>query len=208
LAVIIAKNESCPFGQWLLEFEAGLPRFDGWPIAIGFENHLHVSRRRLHSGGARGRAIWAASFIRERRTVLDTELLKNEPALRGILTHELFHFAWVRAGNPARRSFARLLQVEIEARARGELGESAGVHKEIWLGFGGSSGRRAISGKAQHAPSARVWAEYVCESFCDTCAWLLSPREPWPAALPEKWRLKRQRWFESWIAAQERGIRV
>jgi hypothetical protein len=149
----------------------------------------------LFSRSQGGKPVWAGSFIRRRRMVLDHELLTNEAALRGILIHELFHFVWVRAGNPARRSFALLLEAEAVAHARGELGESAEAQKDSW-----SAGSRQ-----NHS---RAWSEYVCESFCDTAAWVLCSRTPWPVSLGESWRAKRRRWFRDWIGGQANGVRI
>jgi hypothetical protein len=140
--------------------------------------------------------------------VLDHELLDNESALRGILIHELFHFVWVRAGNSARRSFAALLEAESGAQARGELGESSEVQKQIWLANCRNSSRLSRSPFTPRRSVSRVWREYVCESFCDTGAWLLCASAPWPVSLSNRWRRKRQLWLEAWIAEQNGGIRI
>ncbi len=58
--------------------------------------------------------------------------------LARILVHELFHFAWVRLGNPARRSYEALVREEWKRRARGELGWSAESRKRA-LSKGSSS---------------------------------------------------------------------
>src|ERR1700691_363096 len=81
-----------PLGRWLSEFEQALPHFRGERISLRFRPRLSASRGRIDYGHSGGKAIWAASFIRLRRTVLDCELLEHESALRGILIHELFHF--------------------------------------------------------------------------------------------------------------------
>jgi hypothetical protein len=162
----------------------------------------------LHSGHSRGKAVWAGSFIRSRRTVLDRELLEHEAALRGILIHELFHFVWVRAGNPTRRSFAALLKAESKAQARGELGESSEVWKQIWLADLENNRRRTRPPLAAQRTASRIWREYVCESFCDTGAWLLCARAPWNASLSGRWRRKRQLWLEAWIAERDSGVRI
>jgi hypothetical protein len=140
--------------------------------------------------------------------VLDLELLEHESALRGILIHELFHFVWVRAGNPARRNFAALLEAESRAHARGELGESSEAHKQIWLADPRSNALRSRPRLATRQTASRAWREYVCESFCDTGAWLLCPDAPWPVSLSDRWRRKRRQWFEGWIAEQEGGVRI
>jgi len=83
--------------------------------------------------------------------------------LARILTHELFHFAWVRLGNPARRSYESLLRREFKQRARGELGWSAESRKD---GFSHPFGLPLTA--------SLPWRDYICESFCDTAAWLYS----------------------------------
>jgi len=197
-----------PLERWLLEFERALPAFDGERITLGFRRRLRASRGRLDSGDSGSQAVWAASFIRLRRMVLDRELLDHECALRGILIHELFHFVWVRAGNPARRNFGALLEAESRARARGELGETSETHKETWLAGWASNRRRGQPPVSARRAASRAWRDYVCESFCDTGAWLLCPTAPWPVSLSERWRRKRRLWLEGWMAEQEGGIRI
>jgi hypothetical protein len=197
-----------PLERWLLEFEQALPNLDGERISLGFRRCLCASRGRLDSGESGSKAVWAASFIRLRSMVLDLELLDHECALRGILIHELFHFVWVRAGNPARRNFAALLEAESRAHARGELGESSEAHKQIWLADPRSNARQGRSRLTTRQAASRTWRDYVCESFCDTGAWLLCPRAPWPVSLSERWRRKRRQWLEGWIAEQEGGVRI
>lgn len=88
--------------------------------------------------------------------------------------HELFHFVWVRLGNAKRASYAELLAAERRANAHGELGESAAVQKAA------NSQTRG----------------YVCESFCDTAAWLYTPApNNSHANLGKRWRDGRKAWF-------------
>jgi hypothetical protein len=90
--------------------------------------------------------------------------------LRLITVHEIFHFAWARLGNSARRAWAALVEAEVAAHARGELGESSSL---------------------KNSP------DYVCESFCDTAAWLYSGVRRSPHfTLVERWRSRRRAWFE------------
>ena len=121
----------------------------------------------------------AASFIRQREIVLESELL-NRSDLPFILAHELFHFVWVRLGNRKRAGYAALLEAERRANARGELGESAAVRKQI------ASGTR----------------DYVCESFCDTAAWLYAPGlKRRFVNLGKRWQRNRKAWFEATLQA-------
>ncbi len=67
---------------------------------------------------------------------------------------------------------------ELDARARGELGESSHVRK------------------AKLVAGANCWKEYVCESFCDTAAWLYSGvRQHEEFKLADRWKNWRKNWF-------------
>src|SRR5690242_5963115 len=95
------------------------------PFTVAFQPGLRSSSRKLYSGGVVGQEVHAASSLRKRHIVFDSALLSNPAELRRIATHELFHFAWIRLGNPARKTWETLLEQEDRARARGELGWSA-----------------------------------------------------------------------------------
>jgi hypothetical protein len=101
--------------------------------------------------------VHAGSFLRERRIAFNC----TRAEFPRILVHELFHFVWVRAGNPLRLSFEALLRCELAERAGGELGWSA-----EW--------RKLALAPDDIASRSRRWREYCCESFCDTGAWLYS----------------------------------
>jgi hypothetical protein len=129
----------------------------------------------------RGVPVHAASFIRDRQIVLETQLLSRPSALRLIAVHEIFHFVWPRLGNVARHEYAALLRVEMAHHARGELGESSGVRKNLLT------------------PAS--WRDYVCESFCDTAAWLYSGvKRHGEFTLARRWREPRKAWFECTFA--------
>jgi len=136
----------------------------------------------------RGNAVYAASFIRKREVVVDSELVKRPRVLRLILIHELFHFVWMRLGNRARVEFSKLLANEYKHRSRGELGESAAVKKSL----------------VEHSDcraSSRRWRDYVCESFCDTAAWRYSGmKQIGPFTLASRWRKRREVWFNAKFA--------
>lgn len=150
-------RSSRPLNRFLL----GLPELSGSPIYVRALAQLTASRGRLLSGRpTTGTAVHAASFIRDRRIVLDSALLRSPQTFRLILTHEIFHFVWALLGNSKRQEFARLLEREFAARAIGELGESAAVKKS-----------------ARPMPGTRAWRDYVCESFCDTAAFICVPLE-------------------------------
>jgi hypothetical protein len=100
-----------------------------------------------------------------------------------IFVHELFHFVWLRAGNPLRRDFEQLLKRERSAGTKGELGWSADWRKQELR----PSDIRART---------RRWREYCCESFCDTAAWMYSGLSRHPEfTLPAVFRQKRRVWF-------------
>ena len=123
-------------------------------------NYFRVSattgalRGKLLSGkSSPGKEVHAASLIRQRRIVLDAELKKKPMELKRILIHELFHFAWLRLGNPGRRSFEELLRAEVRERVRGELGWSA-EHLKLALTRRDCVDRHGAGGSM----SARVFA--------------------------------------------------
>ncbi len=145
----------------ILQASLGIPELRGATIWVSVKPRLTASRGKLLWGSPHsGTAVHAAAFIRRRQIVLESRLLRKPPSLRLILIHEIFHFAWTRLGNADRREFAALLLRELRAGARGELGESAAVYKAK---LAIQCGLNSVS---------KLWREYVCESFCDTAAWL------------------------------------
>jgi hypothetical protein len=157
----------------------GLPAMQGSPITISFQPELTEYRGKLLSAHPElGTAVHAASFIRERRVVLERELLTNPALLRLILVHEFFHFIWPCLSNELRESYSGLLETELGSGARGEIGESSSVRKDAF------------------AAGGRCWKEYVCESFCDTGAWLYSGIERHRTfRLAIRWQKARRNWF-------------
>ena len=146
---------------------------------------MTAHRGALLSKGGRGRPVYAASFLRERRVVLEDSLTRRSSHLRLILIHEILHFAWWRLGNARRTDFSTLLAEECAARARGELGESSLVAKDAYLSGGGEG-------------KSRLWRDYVCESFCDTGAWILSEIKDHDSfQLAARWKTRRAAWFRS-----------
>jgi hypothetical protein len=169
------------------------PEVRGRPIEILFLPELKARRGKLFSGKTqRGREVHAGCFLRQRRIVLDAALKRRPRELARILTHELFHFAWLRLGNPQRRRYEDLLQGEIRERVRGELGWSAERMKT------------ALS-SADRKRRTRRWREYVCESFCDSAAWLFSRSgRSEEFTLPSAARRARRAWF----AAERLTLRI
>ena len=167
---------------------------EGRPIRIRFLPALTVGSGKLYSQRSCGQPVYAGSYIRKREIVLDRELKQHPGELARILTHELFHFAWVRLGNPARRSFENILRQELKQHAHGELGWSAESRKSVFA--------RAPRSNS-HYPLP--WREYICESFCDTAAWLYSGvRRHGEFTLGARYKKRRAGWFSETF--RNRGI--
>lgn len=176
--------------ELLLRAALDLPDFRGGAISVGVSPSLTASRGKLLSGSPNlGIAVHAAAFIRRRRIVIENTLFRKPSSLRLILVHEIFHFAWARLSNAARREFEALLLRELKAHARGELGESAATHKA------------KLQVQPRPASVCKPWRDYVCESFCDTAAWLYGrTKENSEFTLAKRWRATRRRWFVSTFA--------
>jgi hypothetical protein len=161
-----------------------LPLEPSSPVQVAFLPEITAYRGKLLSGTNRGTPVYAASFIRQRRIVLETSLLSSPLVLRFMFVHELFHFAWVRLGNVRRDQYSRLLRDELDSKARGELGESSAVKKAELLVQGGLSLRQ------------KIWSEYVCESFCDSAGSIFTDGPVHNGAkLGKDWTALRHEWF-------------
>jgi hypothetical protein len=170
--------------------ERRLQALEGRSVCLRFWPALTADRRRLYSNRPHGQPVYAGSFIRKREIVLDRELQRQPKELARILVHELFHFAWARLGNPTRRSYEALVREEWKRGARGELGWSAESRKRLL-----SNGSRRVN--------PPQWRDYLCESFCDTAAWIYSGVRRHPEyTLAARHRNRRAEWFR---AAFERG---
>jgi hypothetical protein len=154
-----------------------LPPLAGAPIRIETIPGLRDRRGAVHAG----------SFLRQRRIAFDC----TRAEFPRIFTHELFHFVWLRAGNPLRRSWEAMLKAELGAHARGELGWSAEWRKEALH-------------TADLRQRSRRWREYCCESFCDTAAWLYSGVSRHPEfTLAARFRARRRVWFGKAVGNRE-----
>ena len=212
-----------------------LPELEGAPVRISFRPALSAARGKLYSKRQQGQPVHAATFIRRREIVLDDELRSKPKELTRILTHELFHFAWVRLSNQARQSYESILLEERRRHARGELGWSAewrkaalasaqrivgqailpaagflagpvldamqpsGADDRILSSDAASTSKQADHKRRWSAPLVSpVWRDYVCESFCDTAAWLYGRiRRHDEFTLAERNRRRRAEWFRS-----------
>ncbi len=140
----------------------------------------------MYSKRPGGQPVYAASFIRKRKMILDLELRRKRGELARIVAHELFHFVWVRLGNPARGSYLDLLKQEWREHAQGELGWSAELRKT------------RLRARAARDLRVRRWRDYACESFCDTAAWLYSGlRAHSEFKLAARYRRRRAEWFRA-----------
>ena len=152
-------------------------------MKVRFLPSPRAHRGRLLAGEGAGSAVHAGAFLERREVVLDAALLASPSELARILVHEVFHFVWVRLGNGTRRSYESLLGEEMRRGARGELGWSAERRKRL-LRAADLEGR------------TRRWREYVCESFCDTAAWLAGGVRRHPEfTLAPSHRRRRREWF-------------
>ena len=133
--------------------------------------------------------------MHKREMILDKGLQAKPRELRRILIHEVFHFAWMRLGQPARESYTQMVAEEFARGARGELGWSAQYRKDALR-----------QGKAVDFTSTR-WRDYVCESFCDTAAWFFSGlRGHAEFTLSIRYRQARARWFREYFGARKLSI--
>ena len=125
----------------------------------------------------------AVTSIPRRLVLLDSSVLARHGEFERILVHELFHFAWVRLSNETRRGWEDVLRAEFRGRVAGELGWSAEWRKA----------KLPVRDASQRTPA---WRRYVCESFCDTAAWLFSglPRHD-EFTLPVNARKSRRAWW-------------
>lgn len=153
-----------------------LPPLSGPPIRVSRTRGLCDAHGPVHAG----------AFLRERRIEYDCAA-REFPR---IIAHEVFHFVWLRAGNPWRRQWEELLAEEFGAGARGELGWSAEWRK-------GELTAQDVTARS------RRWREYCCESFADTAAWLYGGLPDHPEyTLADAPRALRRAWFATFVAGR------
>jgi hypothetical protein len=149
-----------------------LPQLEGAAIQVRYETDLLDTA---------GHPAHAATWIRRRLIVLDKTLKTPSPEKARVMVHELFHFVWVRLGNPRRKDWEKLLRAEWESKARGEAGWSAEWRKR-------ELGPKDLDERSPH------WREYCCESFCDTAALIFAGASD-ENSLAAKWERGRRKWF-------------
>jgi hypothetical protein len=167
-----------------------LIEFAGEPIHVEFRSNLRARRGKLDERGAE---VHAASFLHRRLIILDQELLRDKRDCERILAHEIFHFVWWKA--PAvRKKYGSLIRQEFVAGTPGEMGWSADWRKQ-----------------ALHPNdvrnNSRRFRDYVCESFCDSCACLLLEiSRHHEITLPPSARKTRRHFFEANLAGRRLKI--
>ncbi len=175
-----------PSALHVRSFLRRLPLFCGEAIRIQIRPELLVSGNHLLNSGGAGAAVYGAASIAERRILLEGALLRRPVELGRILTHEIFHFVWVRRSNGDRWSYEGVLDFEFEQHARGELG---------WP----SESVKLTLTRADRRYRSRRWRQYVCESFCDSAAWYFAvgdrPHEE--LTLKPRFRAQRAIWLRN-----------
>ena len=87
------------------------------------------------------------------------------------------------------------MREEWKRRARGELGWSA------------ESRKRLLSKSTVRTGGSPPWRDYLCESFCDTAAWMYSGVRRHPEyTLAARHRNRRAEWFRA--AFERRAIPI
>jgi len=171
-------------GRRIRQIAGRMPEMGGAPIRVAFRKRVPKLEGQIHAG----------AFLRKRQIIFEQALRHDDREFARIFTHEIFHFAWWRLGNARRLSYERLMESEIRSGVPGELGWSAEWRKQA-LSPGDRTSRN------------RRWREYVCESFCDSAAWLFSGVSRHPEfTLPLDARKQRRLWFQRSGAARRISV--
>jgi hypothetical protein len=161
---------------------------------VSFRPHLTAYKGKLLSKSPFGDAVYAGSFLRQRRIVLDEVMLRTPRVLERIFVHEVFHFVWSKLGNKLRASWENLILAEFAAGSEGELGWSAESMKQSLL-------------KEDRVSRTRRWRDYLCEAFCDTAGWLFGSATRYSEmTLGRAERDARRRWFREHVS--ERALSI
>ena len=197
------QNQSLAANKELFRFLGTAPEavFERMPqlrarerIHVSFRPHLTAYRGKLLSKSPKGDAVYAGSFLRKRKIVLDEQMLRTPRVLERIFVHEVFHFVWSKLGVGLRSSYEQLVMEEIENGVLGELGWSAESMK-LQLTKSDCEGR------------TRRWKDYICESFCDSAGWLFgTARQYSEMTLGRGERDARRRWFREHVVDRRLSI--
>jgi hypothetical protein len=171
-----------------------LPELKGRRISVTYRPMLTSWKGELLSRSHKGDAVYAGSFLRKRRIVLEEQMLKTPRVLERIFVHEVFHFVWSKLNRDLRESYENLIEAELRKSADGELGWSA------------ESLKMKLT-RADRAARNRRWKDYVCESFCDTAGWLFGTTGRYSEmTLDRASRQERRRWMREHIANRPLSI--
>lgn len=163
-------------------------------IHVSFRPHLTAYRGKLLSKSPHGDAVYAGSFLRKRKIVLDEVMLRTPRVLERIFVHEVFHFVWSKLGAKLRASYEALVASEIADGVVGELGWSA-------------ESMKLELARTDIRQRTRRWKDYICESFCDTAGWLFgSARQYSEMTLGRAERDTRRRWFREHVVDRSLSI--
>lgn len=163
-------------------------------IHVSFLPYLTAYKGKLLSRSPHGDAVYAGSFLRQRRIVLDELMLRTPRVLERIFVHEVFHFVWSKLGNKLRLSYERLVLQEFKSGVEGELGWSAESMKQSLTA-------------SDRQKRTRRWKDYVCESFCDTAGWLFGSATRYSEmTLGRAERDARRRWFREHLVDRPLSI--
>jgi hypothetical protein len=161
---------------------------------VSFRPHLTAYKGKLLSKSPHGDAVYAGSFLRQRKIVLDEVMLRTPRVLERIFVHEVFHFVWTKLGNKLRTSYEQLLISEFDAGLAGELGWSAESMKQQLTA-------------TDRLKRTRRWKDYMCESFCDTAGWLFGSASRYSEmTLGRAERDARRRWFREHVVDRPLSI--
>jgi hypothetical protein len=173
-----------------------MPDLRGEVIHVTFRPMLTAYRGKLLSKSHKGDAVYAGSFLRKRRIVLEEQMLKTPRVLERIFVHEVFHFVWSKASKSLRESYEDLIAREVAKGRPGELGWSAECLK-IKLTPG------------DRAERSRRWKDYLCESFCDSAGWYFgTARRYSEMTLDRESRRTRINWLRANIVDRQRPLAI
>lgn len=159
-----------------------------------YQPQLTAFRGELLSRSSQGDAVYAGSFLRKRKIVLEEQMLRTPRVLERIFVHEVFHFVWSRLRRDVREQYERLICAELSAGVPGELGWSA------------ESMKMRLTKTDRHKRT-RLWRDYLCESFCDTAGWLFGSANRYSEmTLGREFRDERRQWMRDHIIDRSLAI--
>lgn len=163
-------------------------------IHVSFRPHLTAYRGKLLSRSPKGDAVYAGSYLRKRKIILDEQMTRTPRILERIFVHEVFHFVWSKLPNNLRLSFEEMVAAEFDDGVLGELGWSA------------ESMKLQLT-RSDRDNRTRRWKDYICESFCDTAGWLFGrTRHYSEMTLGREERSVRRRWFRQHVVDRRLSI--